>query len=141
MVQGFKTAALPNLTPESRRYLEDASVEAGIGAGYASRYVYSEALAHLSRALQIDPDFRPALIWNASVLLRVGQPAVALTMAQRVLAREPQNAEALFLAGLAYEATHAREQALAAIRQAVALQPRNRLYQAALQRISANTLR
>ncbi len=141
MVQGFKTAALPDLTPASRRYLGDASVEAAIGAGYASRYVFADALAHLSRALQIDPDYRPALIWSASVLLRVGQPAVALTMAQRVLTREPQNAEALFLSGLAYEATHARDQALAAIQQAVALQPRNRAYQAALQRISGNTLR
>ena len=145
MVQGFKTAALPDLTPASRRYLGDASVEAAIGAGYASRYVFADALAHLSRALQIDPDYRPALIWSASVLLRVGQPAAWWpwrspwrSACWRASRRTPRPSSC---PGSRTRRPTRATRALAAIQQAVALQPRNRAYQAALQRVSGNTLR
>jgi spermidine synthase len=136
MVRGFRTAPLPDIAPESRHYLDQPPVMHAIGVGYGRRGMFADSLPHFERALELDPRYRPAMVGGATANLQVGRPQVALELAQRALAGEPQNGAALFLAGLASEAVQARDQALAYLQRAVALDPRNREYQLALQRVS-----
>lgn len=54
-----------------------------------------EALAKFQEALQLDPNFEPALVGLATSGLKLGDAAVAAAAAETLLKLNPQNAEAL----------------------------------------------
>jgi len=94
LLKRFKVAELPDTRPESRGDVESAPARHAIGAVYLARGVLSEALAHFQRALELDPNYTPALLGSGKVSLRAGRHPEALARAQQVLAREPSNVEA-----------------------------------------------
>jgi tetratricopeptide (TPR) repeat protein len=109
-----------------------------VGAGYFDRDVLEDALANFQRALELEPGHVPALLGASVASTKSGNPAAGLDLAQRALTRSPQSPEAHYLAGLAAEALGRRGEALGHFRQARALQPQQREYQAALERVMSS---
>lgn len=134
LMRSFKNAEFPDLTPNSRSELEQPEVRYWIGVGYLSRDALEDALIHFNRALQLDPEHTPSILGANAVYLRLGRPSMAMDLAQKLLAREPLNATALFQAGLASEALNKAAQAVTYLEQAIALQPQNSEFQTALRR-------
>jgi spermidine synthase len=99
LVQSFMTAGLPNVTPDSHHALELPEVQYWIGQGYLKTEAWDAALAHFERALQLDPAHTLSTIGAGQASLGLGRPKIALELAQKALAREPENAEALRLVG------------------------------------------
>ena len=130
LMKRFKVAELPDTRPESRDDVESAPARHAIGAVYLARGVLSEALAHFQRALELDPNYTPALLGSGKVSLRAGRHPEALALARQVLAREPRNVEALLVAGLASSGMNARAQAATFFDQALTLQPQSELQKA-----------
>jgi spermidine synthase len=137
-VHSFKQADLPAVTPESRALLEDPNVRYWIGIGYLNREVWPDGLAQFQRALQAQPGHRPSLLGTSLAYLRMGQAAAAFDLARQLVAEDPREAAAFYIAGLAAEALQSRPQAISLLQQAAALQPNNREVQAALQRLTAD---
>jgi tetratricopeptide (TPR) repeat protein len=125
LLKQFKTAELPDLTPDSRKAVDTAQARYTIGIVYLGRQVLPDALAHFQRALELDPTLSRAAIQAGRVSLRLGRPTEALGFGRQVLAREPQSAEALLVAGLASLALKAPAEATAFLQQAAALEPQN----------------
>src|SRR5438552_8589090 len=84
----------------------------------------------LRRALELDPNYTPALLGSGKVSLRAGRHLEALALARQVLAREPRNVEALLVAGLASTGMNAGAQAATFFDQALTLQPQSELQKA-----------
>jgi spermidine synthase len=137
LAQSFKTAALPEVTLESRVQLERPSIRHAIGMEYLSRGMAEDALHHLQHALELDPDHAPSMLPAARVYLKVGRPDEALRLARRAVEREPLNAEANFLAGLSSEALGRPAQAIALLERAFALNPQDRNVRKTLDRVRA----
>ena len=68
-------------------------------------------------------------------ILNLRRPAEALGFAKRVIAHEPINADAYFLAGLASRALNATTQATAFFERAATLQPQNVAFRRELNRV------
>jgi spermidine synthase len=136
LVRSYRTEELPPVTAESQAVLDRPDVRHQIGLGYARREVWQEALQQFQHALDRDPAHAPSLLAVAGVHLRLGRPAEALRLARGVTGREPANAEAFFIAGLAAEALRTPTEAVGFLERAVALAPRNQEYRAALSRAS-----
>lgn len=137
LARSFKTAALPEVTLESRVQLERASIRHAIGTEYLSRGMAEDALHHLQHALELDPNYAPSMLPAARVYLKVGRPDEALRLARRVVEREPLNAEAHLLAGLASEASGRPAQAIALLERAFALNPQDSNVRKTLDRVRA----
>jgi spermidine synthase len=135
-VRSFKTEELPSLTPESRAELDRADARYWVGAGYFARGALEDALAHFQRALEFEPGHVPALLGASAVFMKNGNPGAGLDLARQALVRSPQSPEGNYLAGLASEALGRRAEARGHFRQALALQPQHREYQAALARVT-----
>jgi spermidine synthase len=136
-IRRFKTEEFPPLTPESQAEIDHPDARFWIGMGYYVRGVLGDALVNFQRALQLDPGHVPSLLAASAVFTRDGNPAAGFDLVRQALARSPQNAEAHYLAGVAAEALGRRAEALGYLQQAVALQPQNRDYRAALGRVTA----
>lgn len=134
LIRSFKITELPDVTPDSREELEQPEVRYMIGLTYLIRNVLEDALVHFQRALQLAPEHTPATLAASAVYLRLGRPSTALDLARQVVAREPVNANAFFLAGLAFEALNAPSDAVTFLERAVELQPQNGEFQTALRR-------
>jgi len=132
LVQGFKTAELPELTAHSKSYLQRPEVRYWIGANYLKRQVPEDALAQFQQALQLDPEDPRSLLGAGRAYLNLRRPAEALQLAKRAIAREPINADAFFLAGLASRALDATTEATAFFERATNLQPQNPEFRRAL---------
>jgi tetratricopeptide (TPR) repeat protein len=68
--------------------------------------------------------------------LALGRPARSLALAQRLLARDPQQAQGLYIAGLSFEALRSPDQAVQLLQRAVAREPTNVDFASALRRLS-----
>jgi tetratricopeptide (TPR) repeat protein len=138
-LQGFKTADLPDLTPSSKGFLQQPDVRYGIGVAYLSRGVLADALTQFQHALQIDPDHTRSLLGASRVQLGLHRPAESLALAKQVIAREPLNANALFLAGLASRALNATTDAAEFLERAANLDPQNAEFRKALGSVSGTS--
>jgi len=121
----FKTAELPDLTPDSRRMIDSAAARYSIGMVYLGRQVLPYALAQFQKAQELDPTDSLAQIQAGRVALRLERPSEALALVRKVIAREPRNVGALTIAGLASMRQNASAEAVTFLQQAAALEPRN----------------
>lgn len=100
MVQGKakkvveELGALKDLTPAGT-----AEVQTAIAAAYGTLGNNNEAESALKRALAAKPDHYPAMVSRARLMAVRGDIAGALTEADTILAKAPNNADALFLRG------------------------------------------
>ncbi len=137
LMRRFQTAALPELTTDSRAETNRVEVRYAIGMGYLVRGVPGDALVHFARALELDPGHIPSALGAGRAELRLGHWSAALAGANGVLAREPRNSAALFVAAVATARLDRPEQALLMLGQAVVLDPKNPEYAAALHTLQA----
>jgi tetratricopeptide (TPR) repeat protein len=128
----FQTAALPEMTSDSRGETNRVEVRYAIGMGYLARDVPDDALVHFTRALQIDPRHTPSALGAGRSEFQLGRWPAALGHADGVLAREPGNSAALFLAAVAAARMDRPGPALVMLERAVELEPKNPEYAAAL---------
>jgi len=135
LVRAFRTAELPNLTEGSKVLLQRPEVRYWIGVAYLKRQMSEDALAQFEQALQLDPKDPGSLIGAGHACLNLHRPAEALRFAKRAIAREPINADALFLAGLASRAAGATTDATAFFERARTLQPQNAKFRKALEHV------
>jgi tetratricopeptide (TPR) repeat protein len=88
---------------------------------------YREALPAYDRAISIEPDFVPALLDKAELLVYyLGENESAVALSDRVLrlcSVDGDRAHALFLKGIAYANLDQHEEALANYEQSIALDP------------------
>ena len=125
LMRSFRTADLPELSPEGLRAIDEPRARTVIGATGLWRKTLDDALDQFRRALELDPDYTPAIVGTAEVLLRQGNAKGGLGLAEKVIAREPLNVNALYLAGLASTALDDRIKGIAYLEQASALAPHN----------------
>jgi len=138
LLRSFKTTQLPAVTPGSRKELDRAEVRYWIGATYLARGILEDALTQFQLALQLDPKDTRSLLGVSQAYLGLRRAAEALDAAQTVVAREPNNADALFMAGLASQAQDARPEAIAFFTRAANLQPQNARFRMALRLAGGN---
>ena len=84
---------------------------------------YDEAEQHLRRAIDLDPTYTNSRVGLAQVLFLRGKYADALTICEQLVKDEPENAGFWLVAGRLCEAMGKFEQAAAAYRHALDLQP------------------
>jgi len=125
------------LTAGSRAETDRVEVRHAIGMAYLGRDVPGDALVHFVRALEIDPRHIPSALGAGRSDLRLGRWAAALAQADGVLAREPRNSAALFVAAVATARLDRPDEALVILRQAVALAPDNAEFARSLQALEA----
>ena len=128
LIQSVKTAELPELTADSSSLLQHTRVRYWIGIAYLRRQMPEYALTQFQHALQLDPDDTLSLLGAGHAYLNLRRPAEALGLAKRVIANEPINADAFFLAGLASRALNATTEAATFFERAATLQPRNAVF-------------
>jgi spermidine synthase len=134
LLKRFRTAVVPEVTPESRAELERAQVRFGIGMGFSGQELPEDALAQLHEALRLDPRHAPSLFWTAAINLQGGHAAEALPLLRRVVELDPRNAEAFGLAGDAALRLNKPADAVAYLERALALEPANDQFRAVLDR-------
>ena len=93
------------------------------------------------RALELDPRSLPAQVGMSIVLLQGDRTEEAFRLARQVAEREPKNATALFVAGIAAGRLRKPDQALTLIRRAVALEPDNAQFQVALRHLERTVVK
>jgi spermidine synthase len=133
LLRGFKTADLPDVTPDSRAELEQAEVRYAIGLGYLRKNEPRDALAQFQRALLMDSTHEPSLVGTGWALLASSQPAAALEEATKALALEPRDVEALGVAAIASLALGQNRQAIGYLERALRLHPRDYRIRQAMQ--------
>jgi predicted Zn-dependent protease len=105
--------------------------------GYLGRSIWGDAGTQFQRALALEPGHTGATLGLGEVYLAVGRPADAFGLARAVIAKEPANARAFFMAGVAAALLNTRDDAIALLQRAVILQPQNGQYQRVLQQVAA----
>ena len=92
--------------PDSRRAWTNK------GLDFYNQKKYPECVDHLTRALQVDPNYPDALEWRARAYLEMQDGAKALEDVNHFLQVRPDNEQGLFLLGRCYEATNQMEKAV-----------------------------
>lgn len=133
----FQTAALPEMTAAGRGETNRVEVRYAIGMGYLARDVPGDALVHFTRALELDPLDVPSALGAGRSEFLLGHWSAALAHADGVLAREPGNSAALFVAAVATARMDRPGSALPLLERAVVLDPTNAEYAAALRALKA----
>ena len=87
--------------PRAPAEIERAEAQYAIGLVPYSQRRWTDALDWFRRAMELNADYMPPVLMAAEASLRLGRASDALAFAQTVLSREPQNADALFVAGQA----------------------------------------
>jgi len=107
-----------------------SAVANAIAAGFEERRNnLTAATRYLESALRFLPR-HPVLLENyAGVLLRLGRPAEALSVAQQAVSASPQSAAAFTILGYAYYKNDHNREAVAALRRALQLRPDERVQQ------------
>ena len=131
-IQKARTSLLPELAPGSRGELERADVRYWIGMGCLGRNAMEDALAHFQRALELEPDHKPALLETSRVHFRLGRPEEALAFARRALDRGPLRARTLYLLGRIHAALKSPDRAKKSFEEALALVPEDQKLRADL---------
>jgi len=132
LMRVFQTASLPEMTADSRGETNRVEVRYAIGMGYLVRDVPGDALVHFTRALELDPRHVPSSLGAGRSEFRLGHWSAALAHADGVLAREPGNSAAMFVAAVATARMDRPGQALSLLERAIVLEPGNPEYAAAL---------
>jgi spermidine synthase len=133
LLRRFRTARLPELSPESRAQLDGVELDNAVGLAHLRREGFEEALVHFNRALGLEPRNTSAQIGVGRASLGLDRDALALEFAQRALAREPAHPEALLLAGKALVRLFRAEEAIPLLERGLGLDPANRELAEALQ--------
>ena len=141
LIHQFRQAPLPDVTASSRPSLEHADVRSWIGRVDLTRLAYEDAQLQFQRALELDPRSLPAQLGMSIVMLQGNQSEEAFRLARQVSEREPENASALFVAGIAAGRLRKPDQALTLIRRAVALEPDNAQFQVALKHLERTVVK
>jgi spermidine synthase len=141
LIHQFRQASLPEVTAASRGALERAEVRSAIGRVDLKRLAYDDALLQFQRALDIDPRSLPAQLGMSIVLLQKDRTEEAFRLARQVAEREPKNATALFVAGIAAGRLRKPVEALTLIRRAVALEPDDPQFQVALRHLERTAVK
>jgi tetratricopeptide (TPR) repeat protein len=123
------TADLPGAVTEWERVRELLPLEPGpwyfAGKALARAGKSEEALASLSRALELHPGLVEALDEKGPLLVKLGQAAEALPLLEEAARIEPQNPRICMHRAEALAVLGRRPEALSQLRQAVRLQPAN----------------
>lgn len=93
------------------------------------------------RSLKLDPWSLPAQAGMSIVLLQGDRTEEAFRLARQVAEREPKDATALFVAGIAAGRLRRRDEALTLIRQTVAIEPDNAQFQVALRHLERTVVK
>jgi spermidine synthase len=125
LLMRFRTAVVPEVTPESRRELERPEVRFGIGMGFSGQDLPEEALGQLQQALRLDSRHAPSLFWAGAIYLQRGRPLDALPLVRRASELDPRNGQILALAGDAALQLNKPADAVAYLERAVAIEPTN----------------
>lgn len=141
LVHQFRQAPLPEVTASSRPALEHADARSWIGRVDLTRLAYDDAQLQFERALELDPRSLPAQVGMSIVLLQKDRTEEAFRLARQVAEREPKNATALFVAGIAAGRLRKPDEALTLIRRAVALEPDNAQFQVALRHLERTAVK
>ena len=141
LLRSYQTSELPPVTAESQPELEQAATWYSMATSSLKRGALEDALARFERVLQLEPGHTGALVGATSLLLaaepaggghlRLSRFARALHLAREAVKREPRNADALYLAGLAAQRLNLPREAVAFLDRAVAANPDNAEFQAA----------
>ena len=101
-----------------------ADLQTSLAYAYAMQGQPEPSDAALKAALAAAPDFEPALVAQARFIARAGDPDGAITLANKVLQRDPRSVEALRLQGDIHMYLKSDpDQALADYRKALAIDP------------------
>jgi tetratricopeptide (TPR) repeat protein len=103
LVRSYQTSMVPPVTADSQAELQQAFPWYAMGMTRLAREDYEDAVTAFDAAVQIDPGLIAARIANGWAHLKNGEAGRALAVAQDALARQPQNNDALYLAGMAAE--------------------------------------
>ena len=141
LVHQFRQASLPEVTASSRPALEHADVRSWIGRVDLTRLAYDDARLQFQRALELDSRSLPAQLGMSIVLLQKDGTEEAFRLARQVADREPKNATALFVAGIAAGRLRKPDEALTLLRRAVALEPDNAQFQVALRHLERTAVK
>ena len=133
LIRSFRTNDLPELTAKDLGEIDRPVPRTSIGVTDLWRKVWDDALVQFRRALVLDPEYEPAIAGSGHALLKLGQPREGLALAEQVLAKDPRNVDALYLAGLAWQALDDRGKAVTYLQQASALAPDHEELKRALQ--------
>jgi len=104
-------------------YPDSADAHFNLGNLYAKQEQYAEAGEEYLRTLRIDPANDKARLAGAKSLLALSQHEAALPLMDAYLSRNPQDAEALYLNGLANRGLGHYREAESALLRAAALTP------------------
>lgn len=124
--------ALAALRPLALARPRDAEVWWLLGRAYYRLGDHTEAKRALSTAVSHDPDHADALTDLGLVLVVAGERNTPRQLADRVLARRPNDVQATFLRGLALRTDGDVPGAIQSLQRAVALSPRSALFRANL---------
>lgn len=127
---------LDSLLPDDSR-VKYAQARAAAGKGD-----FFTAIAMLTQAIQNTPDYEPARLERAHILLKMGQGAEALEDAEALTKNAPENEEYVTLRACALSLSGRNEEAISAYGEALSLNPfleRNILALASLYDISGQT--
>jgi spermidine synthase len=140
LINWFRRAPLPELTPESAGELERADSRYWVGVGCLRRGAPADALVHFEKALALDPAHIASALSASTAALQLGRHADALAFARRALAQNPAQPAALFLAGAASWWLGRTDEAGSFLERAAALDPQNAEFRGALERFRRGTL-
>jgi len=111
LTEGFVDEAIDELT---QRYEDDPDNEhvlLFLGKAYGRKGDLPRALKAFLEAIARAPDFLGAFVEAGRVLQRMGRPGHAMRMAKEILARRPDDSDALWLAGTSFFQTGDYEEA------------------------------
>jgi tetratricopeptide (TPR) repeat protein len=114
------------VTVASRRQAsdrEEAYRQNNVGVAHLERYDFQSAIVAFRRALQIDPSLALARLNLAIALLQAGQPDAAASDARLAVEALPQVPQAQFVVGLVARADNRADEAMAAFRRVLAIDP------------------
>ena len=101
----------------------------GLGIVYKERSEYTQAIHHLKKALEIEPDFIPILTNLGEVYQMKGKYREALRVLEEALKLDDGDRSALFLLGLSYENLEQHEKALRLFERLASFKPvKNEVY-------------
>ncbi len=124
----------PQVTPASLPLLGSAKVQYMVARGYVDRRADADALSWFEGALAVEPEHVPALVGASLASYRLHRFAAARDFGRRALAKDGDNAEALYATALALLGFQQAREAAVLLRRALTVDPENRLYPKALSR-------
>ncbi len=123
IAHSYRSASLPPLAPSDRMRVETADGRYALGRAFLGKGLPSEAEAEFAAAGRADPLHVASRLEEADLLLRRGMVLKAVRILEGVLARQRPEPRAHFLLGEAYHQQGLPDEALAAVKRAVATAP------------------